>query len=214
MAQSLLDDLPPAQRLALAYAPRGARSATQALLALDARLAAVLRRRGEPVLAQMRFAWWRDMLGMVAAGWPRDDEVLDALREWRDPGVLVALVDGWEGLLAETLDAPAIDAFARGRATAFGQLAAELGLSRTGAEICASCWALADLAGNLSDPGERAAAMGAARALPPCPALPRALRPLAVLAALANRSLTRGGAPILDGFGAGLLAMRVGIAGR
>jgi phytoene synthase len=44
--------------------------------------------------------------------------------------------------------------------------------------------------------------------------LPRALRPLTVLAGLALRSLARGGAPLLDGAGATLLAVRLGIAGR
>jgi phytoene synthase len=214
MTQALLEELPPAQRLALAYAPRAARPATLALVALDARLAAVLRRKGEPVLAQMRFAWWRDVLGRDKAGWPRGDAVLQRLAEWHDPDALVPLVDGWEGLLAETLDAPTIDAFVRGRAAALGQLASELGLASAGAEVGGSWWALGDLAGNLADPAERAAVLARAATLPPCPPLPRALRPLAVLAALGKRSLARGGTPLLDGFGAGLLAMRVGIAGR
>jgi phytoene synthase len=145
MTQALLEELPPAQRLALAYAPRAARPATLALVALDA---------------------------------------------------------------------PTIDAFVRGRAAALGQLASELGLASAGAEVGGSWWALGDLAGNLADPAERAAVLARAATLPPCPPLPRALRPLAVLAALGKRSLARGGTPLLDGFGAGLLAMRVGIAGR
>jgi phytoene synthase len=40
------------------------------------------------------------------------------------------------------------------------------------------------------------------------------LRPLTVLAGLARRSLARGGAPLLDGSGAILVAMRLGITGR
>jgi phytoene synthase len=40
------------------------------------------------------------------------------------------------------------------------------------------------------------------------------LRPLAVLSGLARRSLARGGSPLLDGPGAMLLAVRLGIAGR
>jgi hypothetical protein len=44
--------------------------------------------------------------------------------------------------------------------------------------------------------------------------LPRTLRPLTVLTGLARRSLGRGGAPLLDGPRAALLAMRLGIAGR
>jgi hypothetical protein len=37
-------------------------TATLALLALDARLAAILRGRREPIAAQLRLAWWREML--------------------------------------------------------------------------------------------------------------------------------------------------------
>lgn len=214
MAQSLLDELPPGQRLALAYAPKAARDATLGVLALDSRLAAILRRRGEPVLAQMRLAWWRDVLGKNKDHWPRGEAVLALLREWRDPAALIPLVNGWESLLAQSLDTIVIDEFARGRATAFGQLAAELGVASAPAEACATWWTLGDLAANLREDDERAAVLHAAAALPPCPTLPRALRPLAVLAALAKRSLSRGGGPVLEGFGAALLAMRVGIAGR
>jgi phytoene synthase len=214
MTQPLLDELPPAQRLALAYAPRPARPATLALLALDGRLGAVLRRRGDPVLAQKRFAWWRDVLGKPQAEWPRGDAVLGALGEWRDPVVLASLVDGWEGLLAETLDAETIDAFAAGRGRAFAQLAVELGVSADSAGVCAVRWALADLAANVADSRERATVIERARALPPRGRLPRALRPLAVLAALGQRSLDSDGTALLDGPGAALLAVRVGMIGR
>jgi phytoene synthase len=53
MDRSLLEALPTAQRLALSYAPPSARPATLALLALDARLGAAVRQRGEPVLATL-----------------------------------------------------------------------------------------------------------------------------------------------------------------
>jgi phytoene synthase len=211
---ALLNELPPPQRLALAYAPRPARSATLALLALDARLAAVLRRRGEPVLAQMRLAWWRDMLSTNKAEWPRGDAVLGLLGEWRDPAALVALVDGWEGLLAEGLEPQTIDAFAAGRGQAFVQLARELGVPSPGADACGAWWALGDLVANLANPAERAGVLAVAQGLAPCRNLPRALRALAVLAALGRRSLSRGGAPLLDSPGAALVAMRVGILGR
>ena len=214
MAPILLDELPGAQRLALAYAPRPARPATLAVLALDERLAAVLRRRGEPVLAQMRLAWWRDMLAAEPLSWPVGDAVLDLLRGWREPAKLGPLVDGWEALLGDALDAKAIAEFALGRGQAFSQLAQELCIAAPGAETCGELWALGDLAANLAEPEERAATLAAAAALPPCPRLPRPLRPLTVLAGLAQRSLGRGGVPLLDGPGAMLLAMRLGIAGR
>jgi len=214
MLPNLLDELPAAQRLALAYAPRAARASTLALLALDARLAVTMRRKGEPVLAQMRFAWWRDRLAAEPASWPAGDAVLDLLRGWREPAALVPLVDGWEALLCDALDTQAIAEFAGGRGHAFAQLARELGVAAPAAAPCGELWALGDLAANLADPGERAATLARAAALPPCPTLPRALRPLAVLAGLARRSLERGGAPLLEGPGAMARAMRLGIIGR
>jgi phytoene synthase len=214
MAQSLLDELPPAQRLALAYAPRRAQPATLALMALDVRLATVVRRRGEPVLAQMRLAWWRDMLAKNPQDWPKGEAVLGLLRDWRDPAALAPLVDGWEGLVGDSFDRVALNDFVGGRAAAFRQLAAELGLTSEGVEAAASWWALADLAANLTETAERTAVLSAAVTLPALGTLPRGLRPLAILAALGRRSLARGGGPLLSGFGAFLAAMRVGIAGR
>lgn len=214
MAHVLLDELPPAQRLALAYAPVAAKPATLALLALDARLAKTLQRKGEPILAQMRFAWWRETLAKAPAQWPRGDEVLALLRDWHDPAALTPLVDGWEVLLGESLDSAAIVEFAKGRGSAFAQVAAELGADPGPARACGERWALGDLAANTSDSAEREAVLDAARRSPRCARLPRTLRPLAILAGLADRALRRGGAPLLDGSGAALLAMRLGIAGR
>ena len=214
MAHVLLEELPPAQRLALAYAPRAARQPTLALLALDLRLAKTLQRKGEPVLAQMRFAWWRETLAKERAEWPRGDELLDLLRDWRDPAALTPLVDGWEMLLADRFDSAAIGEFADGRGRAFGQLAAELGADPGPARVCGQVWALGDLAANIGDAAEREAVLEAARTLRPCGSLPRTLRPLAVLSGLARRALGRGGMPLLDGPGAALLAMCLGIAGR
>lgn len=214
MTHALLEELPAAHRLALAYAPGPAREATLAVLSLDARLAAVLRRHREPVLAQMRFAFWRDTLAKEKAQWPRGDVVLGLLGEWREPAALVALVDGWEGLLSEELDADVIDGFGAGRGQAFAQLASELGAAPSPAGLCGRTWALADLAANLSGQDERERVLDAAKALPPCGGLPRTLRPLAVLAALGQRSIALGGAPLLEGPRAILFAVRVGLLGR
>lgn len=213
MAEELLDELPRPQRLALSYAPAKARRATLALIALDARLAAVLRRRGEPMLAQMRLAWWRDRLADDPASWPAD-AVLALLPQWREPGALVPLVDGWEALLGEQLDQAAIAEFAHGRGVSFGLLARELRCDPHDAEAAGRLWALGDLAANLTDPAERAAVIEAAGAEPRLSSLPRLLRPLTVLAGLAQASLRRGGAPLLANPGAALLAVRLGIFGR
>ena len=108
MDAGLEAELSPPLQLALAWAPARARDATLALFALDTRLAGFLRRGGEPLAAQMRLAWWRETLGSPSSAWPRGDPLLDELSGWSDPEQLVALVDGWEGLLADELDEAAI----------------------------------------------------------------------------------------------------------
>src|SRR5688572_17514665 len=167
---NLATDLPPPQRLALSYASARARPATLAAFALDARLAAILRGRREPIAAQLRLAWWRDMLARPAAEWPRTEPVLDALRGWRDPSGLSELAVGWEALLAEALTPAAIAEFVAGREAAAACLARELGVAAVeDAERAARVWALADLAANISDGAEKALVVDYGRNLEPPP---------------------------------------------
>lgn len=211
---TLVEELPPAQRLALNYASRRARPATLALLALDARLAAILSQRREPIAAQLRLAWWRETLAKPSAQWPRGEPVLDALRGWRDTSTLAGLAEGWETLLAERLTGAAIAEFAAARGQAFACLAGELGVEATGGvEEAARIWALADLAAHLSDGAERALVVASGRGPAP-PRLAAPLRPLAVLAGLGARALRLGGGPLLNGPGSVLLALRIGLTGR
>lgn len=214
----LVETLPLPQRLALAYAPRLLREATLGLFALDAHLANLLRQAREPMIAQIRLAWWRERLEEPVARRPQGDPLLGLLATWtgHEAG-LVALVDGWEHLLAERLDGDAIREFSAGRAAGFTGLAELAGEvpAPAPASTAGMRWALADLAAHLGKSGEREAALAAARALPSEPAsLPRALRPLTVLDGLARRSLARGGGRLAEGPLAGLAAVRLGILGR
>jgi len=211
---ALTEAQPTELRLALAYAPARVRKQTAALLSLDHRLAAILRRSREPIAAQLRLAWWRDTLAKAPADWPRGEPVLDALREWRDPSGLAELPIGWEALLADALTPAAIAEFVAGRGRAFACLAREIGVdSIDDAEQAARIWALADLAANLSAGEERALVVEYGRDLEP-PPLSASLRPLAVLAGLGAAALRKGGAPLLSGPGSGLLALRIGFTGR
>lgn len=213
-AANLLNELSPLKRLALSYAQPRAREATLAVLALDERFAAMLRARKEPIATQLRLAWWREMLERRPAEWPQGDPVLDTLRAWRDPSDLAALAGGWESLLADGLAPEVIAEFAAGRGRAFACLALELGEESDVAAKAAKVWALADLAAHLSSRTERELVAAHGRRLPPPPALPPALRPLAVLAGLGARALDRGGSNLLDGPGSALLALRIGLTGR
>lgn len=214
MAGDLHADLPELSQLAVAYAPPAAKEHWAALLALDERLATILRKKREPMLAQLRLAWWRDRLTEAPELWPAGDAVLDSLRQWRAPAALAPLVDGWEGLVADQVDRSALDTFAAGRGAGFAALAVELGQPGEPARRAGRIWALADLVANMSDPQERATALALAQEGGRPPKLPRSLRPLAVLAGLGWRAVQAGGGPLLVGRGAALTAFRVGLLGR
>lgn len=189
---SLPETLPILQRLALAYASGAARTPMLALLALDTRLAGIVRSSREPMLAQLRLAWWREQLGSDAAARPEGEPLLAALHSWNGRhGTLLPLVDGWEAMTGPApLDGVVFEQLAEARAEAFASLAGDAAATalRFGRN-----WALADLAARLSHPEERATALALARRQDWRSAhLPRAMRPLAVLHGLAARSLRRG----------------------
>ena len=211
MTADLIDTLPLPHRLALSYAPARTRDATLALLALDARLAGIVRSDGEPVIAQMKLAWWRERLGQRPEDWPQGEPLLALLRKaFADPLPLVSLVDGWEQLLGDQLDEAAINAFATGRTTGWQMIGRGPDVVQAGRE-----WALVDLALNLGQQSERQAVLDMARAEAwDNNRLPRDMRALAVLHGLARRSLSGEREGLLDGPGAMLAAMRLGILGR
>jgi phytoene synthase len=187
------------------------REPTLALLALDARLAGIVRHSHEPMLAQLRLAWWREQLKGDTGGWPAGEPLLALLKSWQGRhGALVALVDGWELLTGPApLAAAALDGFAEGRGDAFAALAEVTGARDDRAQVreLGRAWALADLAGHVAHPEERRAATTLAEAAR-APRLSRALRTLTVLHGLAQRR--QGGLSP----GALLAAMRLGLLGR
>ncbi|SFG28498.1 phytoene synthase [Novosphingobium sp. CF614] len=216
--QILVASLPTISRLALAYAPGPARLPTLALLGLDARLAGLLRHSREPMLAQLRLAWWRESLGRDQGEWPEGEPLLAALRSWNgEHKALTALVDGWEALTGPApLPGEALAAMARGRGEAFAALARALGreAEAEAASRLGEQWGLADLAVRLGDPRERAEAAALAGAgKGPRPRLSRRLRPLLVLHALAHRRLDKGEEAAAFSPAALLKAMRLGLLG-
>ena len=143
MEQSLLALLPPVQRLALAYAPTRARPAWLALLALDTRLAQQVRSAREPMLTQIRLAWWHDRLREPVSAWPQGEPLLVALADWRGQhGSLAQLVDGWEMLLGEApLTDAALEGFVAGRALSIDRLQRIIkGNGSTGAQAAQSAF--------------------------------------------------------------------------
>lgn len=220
-----MDDLQPGglplpDRLALAYSPAYIRPAYMCVMALDQRLAQIISQASEPLLAQMRLAWWRDELAKPPGQRPKGDPLLDAIGEiWRgQEAALRSLVDGWEELLNDPpLPASAAENFAQGRAAGFAAIArlARADNCEEAVSLAARRWALADLAAKTSNMDEKAEVLATGLALGDVPVrLPRAMRPLLVLDGLARTSLAAGGAPLMHGRRNLLSAMRLGLFGR
>lgn len=209
------DHLPPVLRLALAYAPREARGGWLAVFGLDARLAGLVRHAREPVLAQIRLAWWRDRLGEEAASWPEGEPLLAAIgKAVERPARLVRMVDGWEALLGEA-PLPEADLLAAAKGRSQGLLAALPADVAEAGQGLALRWALADLVAHLSHLEERACALALHSGVDPGRAsLSRSLRPLVVIEGLATRSLQAADSHTPMGLGGLLLAMRLGLLGR
>lgn len=212
MSAQAQDPLPPEAELALAWSAPNLRGPLSIALQLDRRLARIVGRTQEPMLGQMRLAWWREALGKPVADRPRGDPVLDATgQHWRGRELsLVAMVDGWEILVtAASIGAEEAEAFGAGRGAFFAALAGEGAGAQARLAAAGARWALADAAAGVSDPVERAVltsaglAVGAAQGR-----IPGDLRGLAVLESLALRALRRGGRPLMEGRGAPLAALR------
>ena len=220
--QELLNDndLRPEYRIALAYAHPDDRLAYHAMFELDRRLADIVAGSSEPMIGQLRLAWWRDVLGKQPGDRPNGEPLVAALNTaWgAHSDGLVTLVDAWEGiLLAETLDRNAALQFTEGRGASWTALASGPFAGENPSEItlAAQAWFLADLLSHLSDAEERevVAALADSTQLRST-RLPRRLRPLAILSALGSRALAAGGISPMEGRGAALLALRIGIFGR
>jgi len=121
MTDSVLELAPPA-RLAIAYAPSDVRSAFALLLQIDNRFAELLRNAREPMIAQIKMAWWREAFASAAEARPKGEPLLQALNEAGDRiplRALEALASAWEQLLgSEKFSQEAIDVHAELRAEA------------------------------------------------------------------------------------------------
>ena len=187
-----IDD--PQRALALSYGPADRRPGLRALFALDTALGQVLRTTREPIVGQMRLAWWREALARLDDAPAPAEPVLQALAHDVLPrGLtgqsLATMVDGWEVLLGALDERAAADhGRLRGR-TLFEQAGLLLGADNDPLGEAGEGWALADLAAHLSD-----AAMAARACASAVPLLARATnhrwsragRPLGALAHIAR----------------------------
>ncbi|QFT77944.1 hypothetical protein [Erythrobacter sp. THAF29] len=213
------ESLPAEIELALAYTPTALRERLRTVFALDQRLGRIAAATTEPMLGQMRIAWWRDMLGTPVADRPRGDAVLDAIGAgWAgEEHTLTQLIDGWEVLIvAESLDDISQQSIAAGRSApitaVFGDCSGE---TQKRIAQSAQTYIYADLASRFSDSDERSLSIRLGNGLrTQSGRLPGNARGIGVLEALARRSLSRGGRPLMEGRGASLVALKAGIFGR
>lgn len=197
-------DLPVPHRLALSYAPTRYRAAWAGFLALDARLGEVARKAREPMVAQIRLAWWREQLAGIGTTARRDEPLLAKLAALGcDGAVLAGLVDGWESVL---LGKDAVVELAEARSAAllamFGAYACEGSL-----RFAVRAWTIGEhRADEAPTPPESRFHAGFM--------LPRHLRPIQILGHLGLRSMQAGRSELLASPLDLLVAMRIGLIGR
>jgi 15-cis-phytoene synthase len=156
----------------------------------------------EPALGAIRLAWWRERLEELDAGLPPPGEPrLSAIaRQLLSRGIsgteLSQLEDAWLPLLEPfPWSEPQADGLRlRGRIL-FGIGARLLGGEPQDAEVAGAFWSLVDGAAHCSDAPSRDLLLRAARAALAelQPKLPREIRPLTVLTALAAHDVLRSG---------------------
>ncbi len=142
-------ELSPPFRLAITYARRDLRDAFALILKFDNRIADIVGRITEPMIGQMKIAWWYDAIGREATLRPSGEPILQELNKLDVDGVAVAmqqLLDAWGLLLAEDDWLPGtVQSFAQARSEAvFGSYVRWIG----GDPDCAALgrqWAAADL---------------------------------------------------------------------
>lgn len=201
-------------RVALASATKH-RSLFHATFGLDTLLGRVVLGSNEPIVSQIRLAWWREKLQVLSAG-ALDRDPLTALIQssWgMDTSPLIKLIDGWESFIVEP-KRPMF--FVSAKAELVRAIAEKVGSQSDvdGAVLDAKLWAYADLA-NIADEMTRAWALQEWRKLPSVThTKARELRPLRVLGGLARRSLENGGKPMLGDRMSPLVALRLGLWGK
>ncbi len=90
------------QNLALAYTPAIIRPAFAVLLALDNKWRSIYETGREPLIGQMKLAWWRDALEKHENERPKGDPLLAELASAGHPLLLpsaLQLLDNWEAII-------------------------------------------------------------------------------------------------------------------
>ena len=194
-----MPDLDRDRILALSYVPVARRSAVEALWGLDLALGNVLAGGREPMISQIKLAWWREALIRLDREKPPAEPGLQAASALLGFGLtgadLSAMEDGWAALISpEVLGAEELARYASARGgLLFRYTALLLGApSSEAVERGGEAWALVDLARHSANQPDADAAVAAARARRSSLRWPARLRPLGMLAMLAARDAQDG----------------------
>jgi 15-cis-phytoene synthase len=143
------EDLAPPARLALAYAPKRVRAAWELVLRFDTRFAGIVGASSEPIIGQMKLAWWRDAIGAAPSMRPKGEPLLSELSEIGNPELdrsAADLVDAWEPLVAtEEWTSHMVQRFSQDRGAAVFGAYAKLCAMPDFPEPLAQQWAVGDL---------------------------------------------------------------------
>ena len=212
--------------LATLYVPAALRAAAFALHALDLEIMAVVRSTTEPMLGQIRLAWWREQLQALDMGTPNAAPVLRAIAgEVLPRGVRGASLEPLEDaallLLQGEMVSEQIAAHAVGRGGTLFEAILRLSDTNPGdddvaaARDAGTAWALADLLRRADAEDDVAGIVDLARrrlaALASRPQLPAGARSLAGLAQLARADVD---AVAAAGFDPAKVDWRRGTPGR
>jgi phytoene synthase len=179
MTDASLEILPPT-RLAIAYVPAHLRSALTLLLQMDMRFGDIVGTAGEPMIAQIKMAWWRETLTEAVDLRPKGEPLLQALAAVGGAiplSALEALVSAWEELLgSDEWNQAVTDTHTQLRAEAIFQTYANWVGSAQDVRPIGRLWAIETL--RKAFPQRIASSIST-----PLAALPkgRALRPLSIL---------------------------------
>ncbi|HEU0135641.1 MAG TPA: squalene/phytoene synthase family protein [Allosphingosinicella sp.] len=187
-------DLDPDRTLALSYVPAKRRAAVGALWRLDSALGAALAGGREPIISRIKLAWWREALEKLDREPAPPEPALQDLAEHVLPaGIagaeLAPMEEGWAMLSSPEALAPGeLADYARLRGgLLFSCTARLLGERLEGIEPAGEAWALVDLARHCGSVEDSDVALAAARERRLPPRWPSRLRPLGMLAVLAQR---------------------------
>ena len=162
---------------------------------LDATLAAVLTSGRDPLISQIKLAWWREALEKLDREPAPAEPALRALAEHVLPrgirgGELAEMEQGWALLLTpDPLTDDELTAYAKARGGVLFRCSSLLLAGGAGEEIekGGEAWALADLARHSGNEGDARAALEGVRRRAASFRWPGRLRPLGMLAQLAQK---------------------------